>query len=411
MDDQQPQSDPQADQQGDPSAQPKAPEQYGGDPNNKVEQFFMSRFKSLDPKDRAIIGNSMTPQVAQAWYTAFPELQKILMYAVHKASITNHDQMQAAAGQNQGDSSQSTPGGPPQAPQAPNQLQPQDVGSALGFASGGLMSNAGMKKNIGYVNKQIPTNSLARGGMPLALPHVGAPGGLPAEAKFNSRVYNNPKYADGGLIGCNPYGQGGMMMPNNANAISNKSILGYADGGGIGAPTPPQQANNNAPEQPMTSGDPATDQAIQNQKVAEQVVPSEGTADGVPAKLSKGEYVMDAASVMYFGVGKLQQMQEKAHADLAKHLNKQQIQQAQQDDGSGGGPQQQPGQPQPQQQNQAQQQAPQGLGMPQQMPPQAAPQPDPSQQRIQQTATPPQAPAPQNPMSLMSRPPGNSPLG
>jgi hypothetical protein len=53
-----------------------------------------------------------------------------------------------------------------------------------------------------------------------------------------------------------------------------------------------------------------------------QEMPASATADDVPAKLSQGEFVMDAATTAYFGVDKLVKMQQKAHAFMQRHPDK-----------------------------------------------------------------------------------------
>lgn len=178
-----------------------------------------------------------------------------------------------------------------------------------------------------------------------------------------------------------PYAQGGSPTQ------SLMSPKGYADGGM--PDEPPQQGGQQL--------DPGTQQAMANQQTAEQAVPKEGTADDVPAKLSKGEFVMDAATVMFYGLGKLVKMQEQAHQEIAKHMQKQDAQQQQQQAQPQGAPPQaaQPQQGQPQQKGMA---AP---PMPAQLPPQAGMLPNAEQSRIAQTATPPQAPKPSSPFSLM----------
>jgi hypothetical protein len=173
---------------------------------------------------------------------------------------------------------------------------------------------------------------------------------------------------------------GGMVhrYANGGAANFNANDAGYAEGGDI-APDQQQQPQQSQPS-------PDQQQSMQNQQIANQVVPKDGTADNVDAKLSKGEFVMDAATVQFWGMGKLIQMQDKAHEAIAKHLEKQNAQQQQQ---AG----QRPGLAAPPQGQQQQ--------MPQQLPPQAAAQPNASQQRIAQTATPPKAPPPSpSPFSL-----------
>ncbi len=50
-------------------------------------------------------------------------------------------------------------------------------------------------------------------------------------------------------------------------------------------------------------------------------LPPEETADQIPAQLSEGEFVMDAATVRHFGVAKLVKMQEVAHKAMAKKVD------------------------------------------------------------------------------------------
>lgn len=238
-----------------------------------------------------------------------------------------------------------------------------------GYATGGPVdfTQNGQAGNLPQIS-----DSLAKGGMPL---------------NRTGFVNRDIPYSKGGMVNSMDNmppdqsvefkAQGGLLSPNQT-LVSEK---GFADGG----PVPDQNAQTTQPQ--VT---PQDQQAMQNQQIAEQAVPKESTADTVPARLSKGEFVMDAPTVMYWGVGKFQKMQEQAHTAIAKHMAKQDAQQAQS--------QQQQAQPQAQHQGLAAPQQP----MPQQMPPQAANPPDATQQRIAQTANPPPAPKPNpSPFSLM----------
>jgi hypothetical protein len=49
-------------------------------------------------------------------------------------------------------------------------------------------------------------------------------------------------------------------------------------------------------------------------------LPPEETADQIPAQLSEGEFVMDAATVRHFGIAKLVKMQEQAHKSMEKKV-------------------------------------------------------------------------------------------
>jgi hypothetical protein len=341
-------------------------------PNPVLQKILFTRLETLDADQVKAFVGALNPDNIPVFQKVLPELSPIYQKVAQLASQQQGGGQECSQGAPQGGAS----GGPGATQMAP--ICPNGSANGPGFASGGLAGlfgyasgGLGNERN-GYVNKGIPNTGLARGGFPAiaAAPH---PMALerpmsPASSKFSSRVANNPKFAQGGVI------------------------MKYACGGpGLGAP--PQ----GGAQQPQTgpTGNPDSDQAIANQKTAEQIVPKEGTADNINAKVSKGEYVMDAATVMFYGMDKLSGMQEKAHQGIADHLAKQQ---AQQNDQSSTPPSQVQ---QAQAQQQAQQpQQKQGMGspLPTSMPPAAATPPNGTEQRIAQTNTPrPQ----QNPMSLM----------
>lgn len=361
--------------------------------NPVMQKVLFARLESLDENDVEELKEAITPDTLGVLSKIFPELVPVFGPLAH---APKQDQGQPDCEGAEGDTPPAQGGGDskafsmsPASSGAKCPVQVQSVDPTQGFAKGGLIAsrlgfskggpvpyNAGMKTNIGEVNKGIPTNSLAMGGMPRVAPPPHAMGlatNNPASGRFASRMMNDPhKFDSGGVIGSNEnYAVGGPTMPPQ------------------GLAAPPQGQG-----QPMSAGptgDPDTDQAIANQKTAEQIVPQDGKNDGITAKVSKGEFVMDNATVQYFGIDKLIKMQEKAHEGITKHIMKQD---AQQNEG----------------QDQAQPQGlaspPQGQGQQQAGPPTIQPQPpmqappssipNAQQQRIQQT----NSPRPHNPLSL-----------
>jgi hypothetical protein len=324
-------------------------------PSPAVQKVLYARLESLSVEEVKTLDTVINVQTAPVLAKIFPELGGLIAQAtsMRKPLLPGKTPEESAAAGTQdvppggGPASQGTipsPGavGPASHGQGATQVAPVDPNQMFGFADGG------------FVNKGIPDTSFAKGGMAIAPPpHASAPfrPEMPAMNKTASRKFNTVGMADGGFIP-ESFACGGTPQ-------------GPAQG--LGAP----------------QGDP---QAAQNQDVAQSIVPKEGTSDSVPAKLSKGEFVLDAATVQFFGVDKIIKMQEKAHQGIAEHLaqqdaNQKQAQQAPQ------------AQPQPQQQ-------PAGLGAPPpQMPNQTAPQPNATDQRIQATDT----PKPQNsPLSMMA---------
>lgn len=157
----------------------------------------------------------------------------------------------------------------------------------------------------------------------------------------------------------------------SSNAFRSTGV-GFAAGGmnmAIGGPVVDPNAKPTGPGLPP--GDPTSPD---NSQVSAQTQPKSATADDQTVQLSKGEFVLDAATVAFFGVSKLKQMQVAAHKALSAEA-----------------------------QGQSQQQG-QGLGSPPQGPPPGAPQqaptppmptapppasmPNPTEQRIAATNTP-----------------------
>lgn len=183
----------------------------------------------------------------------------------------------------------------------------------------------------------------------------------------NPMTPENPGYSKGGFMADKPVDNGyanGGQSDNSTNAPL-APRMSYDQGGPVIAPNAqPQQSSG-------TPGDPS---APDNSKVSAMTQPAGAVKDQEPAMLSKGEYVLDAATVAYLGVNKIKQMQLQAHKAMLGEA--QNVQQAQ-------------GQ-QPQQQGMMapQQAAPQGQPMPP-MPtsPPPSTMPNPTEQRIAATNT------------------------
>lgn len=355
-------------------------------PSAAVQRILFARLETLDAQDVKALDKAITPETAPVLAKIFPELMPLIQNGTqvkgkniqaqpndYNGPMANPKDFNAVTqAANQQDQSQGAGGGS----QSGTQMAPIDPNSMFGFSKGGVVmhghstkENGGMPVKTGFANKGIPTSGFARGGHVVAAPHPNISlndSFGPALRRQASRQYNRPM-ADGGLIPNGNYAEGGVPVDPNAD----QGMPHLAAGG------PPQGLA--APRD-----------------IANMAVPKEGTSDQVDAKLSKGEYVMDAATVQYFGAKKLMDMQKKAQEGMAQH-----IMQQEQDQHAGG-----PSQPQaPQTQPPQQAQPPQaGLASP---PPQmqaatanaagTQPQPDATQQRIQATDN---SKPQMNPMSL-----------
>jgi hypothetical protein len=184
-----------------------------------------------------------------------------------------------------------------------NQAQSQEAASDYGDAVGSSMSSMDPGDAATSAGNQAAEGSMGGG---MAASEAG-----PSDAASGSAsdATGGGSDNDGGGEGG---GDGGYAQGGFVKRMKSCPKCGYADGGTV-------------------------DPVPQNVK---QEMPASATADDVPAKLSQGEFVMDAATTAYFGVDKLVKMQQKAHAFLQRHPDK--VQQMMNKEGGSAPPQETP---------------------------------------------------------------------
>lgn len=136
--------------------------------------------------------------------------------------------------------------------------------------------------------------------------------GEAADASRNSEYKTTPHSQEGNIRKDGGFAKGGMN---------------YDTGGPV--------INPDAQAQPpsVTPGDPSSPD---NSKVSAVTQPDGATKDDQPAMLSKGEFVLDAATVAFFGVDKIKKMQLIAHKSLMEQAQAEQAKQQDQGPQQGG---------------------------------------------------------------------------
>lgn len=326
----------------------------------------------LTPQEHQALSQAVTPQIIGLLTKALgaPVVQKI------KAAIASTVQAQPVA-------------------QGPVAAQPTKAQGPAGFA---------MPPHVGQAvaNGPVGGKGMAQGGFagdfassnPATAQIPGdAAGGVvaPAAPSEDDKLANQQAAEKSLPNGFNPTSNYTQPVDSFAQDLQ-PTGAGFASGGlayNDGGPVIDPNAKPSGPGLPP--GDPTSPD---NSKVSAETQPAGATADDQTAKLSKGEFVLDAATVAFFGVGKLKQMQLQAHKALSEEAS--QVQGAQPGGQGLGSPPPGPAAPPqgapPPAQGAPQQAAP----MPTSPPPSTMP--NPTEQRIAATDNP-------------KGPPNRSPLG